>query len=88
MRVLVWKSHGDISVYCAENHKQLENIARTVYSIVSDWNIIDKEENFEEDLKISLRSGKPRSFIERFVDKYCNDSDEFEQFYFDRVIYD
>lgn len=88
MQILIWKSYGDIRVYCAESKEQLSNIADKVYSIVKDWQIMEEDYDFNLEYNNAVAQKKARSFLKNFVDDYCNDSDSFEQFYFDTVRYD
>jgi hypothetical protein len=37
MKVLVWKSHGDIKVYAAETAEQLEGIVSTMIACLDGW---------------------------------------------------
>ena len=39
MKVLVWKSYGDIKVYAAETAEQLEGIVNTMIACVEKWDI-------------------------------------------------
>lgn len=42
MKIFVWKSHGDVSVYAAETPEQLNSILETMSAVVKDWGYMDK----------------------------------------------
>lgn len=88
MQILIWKSYGDVRVYCAESTEQRKRIAEDVYDIIKSWSILPEDFDFNLELNNALERKQSKRFIKDFVDMWTNDSDSFEEFYFDTVRYD
>ena len=39
MKVLVWKSHGDIEVYCIDTNEQLSRVVQMMIDCVDGWGL-------------------------------------------------
>jgi hypothetical protein len=58
MKILVWKSYGEIEVYAAESAEQLEKIVESMISCLDNWCLEDK-------IKLA------RDHIEKHRGDYC-----------------
>lgn len=96
MRILIWNSHGEVDVLCAETADHLECICRDVLAIVKEWYLpefsvlqrtvdaIVSERRMKGDDKTRLALVQ---FVRELVSDHCSGDDSFERFYFDRVKY-
>lgn len=96
MRILIWKSYGEVDAQCAETVQHLERICLDVIEIVKDWHMEDFDDlkrHFDEVMSTHRLNGEEKTrgalvrLIKDWVDNNCGDTESFEQFYFSRVKY-
>lgn len=95
MNILVWKSHGEIDVYCAETPQQLINIAGMITDIVCSYSneysaaCSKLMEEIHAIKNCSDRYVKIKRLISEFIYDWVQNSDDdnFERIFFDKVKY-
>lgn len=87
MKVLVWKSYGDIKVYAAETAEQLEGIVNTMIACVEKWDI-DAEIKMVTDHMVKHK-GDRKEIVRAFNNiKYAagSDNETFEDIFLTTVL--
>jgi hypothetical protein len=89
MKVLVWKSYGDIAVYAADTVQQCRHIAGEVIDVIEAWcwQELDNDiEAFRRKLNQELSPADIRRLIRNLVADVCDDTEDFEDFMFIEMV--
>lgn len=87
MKVVIWKSYGDIKVYAADSAEQLEGIVETMIACLDGWGLEDNIKLASE--HIAKHKGDRNEMVKAFntiKDAIeCTDHESFENIFIDTV---